>query len=80
MHKKLTRSTEHRVIAGVMGGIAEFVDTDPNAIRLIYALLTIFSGFIPGIIGYIVAMLILPVKVTITPSEPVRGEDDSAAV
>lgn len=80
MHKKLTRSSEHRVIAGVMGGIAEYLDTDPNAIRLIYALLTIFSGFIPGIIGYVVAMLILPVKVTITPSQPVAGEDDPAAV
>lgn len=75
--KKLTRSTENKVVAGVMGGIGEYLEIDPNAIRLIYALVTVFTGFFPGIIAYVFAVLILPTKVVITPSTPA---DDATQV
>ncbi len=58
--KKLKRSYTDKMIAGVMGGIAEYFEIDVTIVRLIYVLVSIFSGFILGIIAYIVAMIIIP--------------------
>ena len=62
VEKKLYRSKKNRVIAGVCGGIAEYLDTDPIAIRLLWILLTLFTGFFPGVLGYIIAWIIVPEK------------------
>ncbi len=44
------------MIAGVCGGLAEYFDNaDPTIVRLIWALLTIFTAFFPGIIAYLIA-------------------------
>jgi phage shock protein PspC (stress-responsive transcriptional regulator) len=60
-NKKLTRST-NKMLAGVCGGIAEFFDIDPTLIRVCYAALSVFSAAFPGLILYIILMLIMPVK------------------
>ena len=60
--KKLYRSKKERVIAGVCGGIAEYTETDPTLWRLGWALLTIFTGFFAGIIGYLIFWLVVPEK------------------
>lgn len=57
--KKLTKSYNKR-LSGVCGGIAEYFDIDPTAVRLGYICLELFSGAFPGIILYIVMALILP--------------------
>ena len=57
-YKKLTLSNDKK-IAGVRGGIAEYIEIDPTVVRLIYALLTIFTAF-SGIIIYLILMLVLP--------------------
>lgn len=57
-YKKLTLSNDKK-IAGVCGGIAEYIEIDPTVVRLIYALLTIFTAF-SGIIIYLILMLVLP--------------------
>jgi phage shock protein C len=75
MEKKLTRSRKSRVIAGVMGGLGEFFGIDPTLLRLGYAIITVFSGFVPGIIGYLLAILIVPEEPHITPSEPEKKDD-----
>ena len=82
MEKKLTRSRKSRVFAGVMGGLGEFFGVDPTLLRLGYLILTVFTGFVPGIIGYLLAILIVPEASIMTPSEPVPAEkqDDAAAV
>lgn len=61
MNKKLTRSN-NKSLAGVCAGIAEYFDVDPTLIRVIYASLTIFSAGFPGVLLYIVLMLIMPEK------------------
>ena len=48
------------MIAGVCGGLGEYFNIDPNVIRVIWAILSCFAG--AGIVAYIVAALILPVK------------------
>ena len=59
--KKLYRSTKNRMIAGVCGGIAEYLDADPTIVRLVWAVVTVF--IIPiGILAYIIAWIIIPEK------------------
>jgi phage shock protein C len=58
--KKLYRSRSDCRLTGVLGGLGEYFDLDPTLIRLAYVIFTLTTGFIPGIIGYLLAMLIIP--------------------
>ncbi|MGP8319644.1 MAG: PspC domain-containing protein [Methanosarcinaceae archaeon] len=58
MNKRLYRSRDNCMIAGVCGGLAEYFDTDPTLIRLLWILFTLAGG--SGIIGYIIAWVIIP--------------------
>ncbi len=58
MNKRLMRSND-RVIAGVCGGIAEYLDFDPVMVRVAYAFLTFFTAFC-GVIFYIVLWIVMP--------------------
>lgn len=58
MGKKLYRSTKDKKIAGVCGGLAEFLNTDPTVVRLIWALLVLCAG--TGALAYIVCALVIP--------------------
>ena len=60
MNKKLRRSSKDCKIAGVCGGLAEYFDVDPTIVRIIYALATLFSAAFPGIIIYLILMLLMP--------------------
>lgn len=60
MAKRIYRSKEEKMIAGVCGGIAEYCDVDPTLIRLIWVALSFFGG--GGIIAYLIAMFIIPYK------------------
>ena len=60
MDKKLYRSEEHRVIAGVCGGIAEYFETDPLIVRLLF-LFTILFGAI-SIFIYLFLWIVIPEK------------------
>jgi len=46
------------MVAGVCGGIAEYVNLDPSIVRLIWVLLTLLGG--SGIILYLIAWFIVP--------------------
>ena len=59
MNKKLYRSVSDKKIAGVCGGLAEYLNMDPTVIRVLWALLS-FSG--AGLLAYIVCALIIPEK------------------
>ena len=61
-HKKLYRSNSNRVLAGVCGGIAEYLDVDPTLIRVFYMALSIFSAAFPGLLLYILLVLIIPLR------------------
>lgn len=59
IEKKLTRST-NKILGGVCGGIAEYFEVDPTVIRICYAAMTIFSAAFPGILLYIIMLLLMP--------------------
>ena len=56
--RQLYRSTHNRVIAGVAGGLGEFLNLDPTLIRLGFILLTVFGG--SGFLIYILMWLLIP--------------------
>lgn len=57
--KKLYRSS-NRILAGVCGGIAEYFDLDPTLIRVVFAVLSLFSAAFPGLLLYIILMILIP--------------------
>lgn len=58
--KKLVRSMSDRWIAGICGGIGEYFEIDPNVIRVVWVIVTVLTGFVAGIIIYILLWIILP--------------------
>lgn len=66
--KNLYRSDTNKVFAGICGGLGEYWKIDPTVLRLLWILLTVFTGFVPGVIAYILAIFIVPVKPTATTS------------
>ena len=58
--RRLMRSSTDNKLAGVCGGLGVYLDADPTIIRLVVILLVIFTGFFPGIVGYVLAWLIVP--------------------
>lgn len=58
--KPLRRSRSDRVIAGVVGGLADHFGLDPTLARVIYVLVSIFSAAFPGILVYILLWILIP--------------------
>ena len=57
---RLYRNTANKVIAGVCSGLGEYFNVDTTVVRLVWILLTFLGG--AGVIGYILAYFIIPVK------------------
>ena len=60
--KKLFRSDKNKIMSGIFGGIGEYFDIDPSLLRLFWVLIVVFTGFLPGIIAYFTAVLVVPKK------------------
>jgi phage shock protein C len=58
--KKLYRSRNQRMIGGVLGGFAEYLNVDVTIVRIVYALLTLVTAVWLGVLLYIAAMIIVP--------------------
>jgi phage shock protein C len=56
----LYRSRRHKVLAGVCGGIAEWLGWDPTMVRIAYVILSIISVGFPGTIAYIILWIVMP--------------------
>jgi len=57
--KKLLKSKNNKVIAGVCGGIGEYLGIDPTIIRLLWVVM-IFLSFGAAILAYVIAWIIIP--------------------
>jgi len=56
--RQLRRSADDRMLAGVAGGIARYLDADVTLVRVIIAALALFTG--AGVALYIAAWLLIP--------------------
>lgn len=59
--KRLTRGVDKKLV-GVCSGLGEYIGIDPVLVRLVWVLVTVFSGFVPGIVAYVLAAWIMPEK------------------
>ncbi|MDO5036747.1 MAG: PspC domain-containing protein [Tissierellia bacterium] len=60
MKKRLTRSSSDRYIAGVCGGVAEYLGIDSTIVRLIWIIFGPAGGL--GVALYILAALVIPAE------------------
>jgi phage shock protein C len=60
IRKVLRRSRTNRMIAGVVGGLAEYWSIDPTLARVIFVVVSIVSAAFPGILVYALLWLIIP--------------------
>ncbi|WP_226036030.1 PspC domain-containing protein [Aquibacillus saliphilus] len=60
MSKKLVRSNEQRMVAGILGGIAEYFNIDVTILRLALVIFLVLSGFFPVALIYFIAIFIIP--------------------
>ena len=58
--KPLRRSVYQRQVAGVCGGIAEYLELDSTMVRVCYVLLSIFSAGFPGVLVYLILWILIP--------------------
>jgi phage shock protein PspC (stress-responsive transcriptional regulator) len=59
MQTRLERSITNKVIAGVCGGIAEYLQIDATLVRVFFVIATFMTAGL-GVLGYIVLMLMMP--------------------
>lgn len=58
MAKRLYKSRNDRMIAGVCGGIGEYFDIDPTLIRILWVTLLFMAG--GGLVAYLIAWIVIP--------------------
>ena len=81
MPTRLERSTANKVIAGVCGGIAEYLQVDATLVRVFFVIAAFLTAGL-GILGYIVLLVLMPlpghaqpfVKPTASESDPASAE------
>jgi phage shock protein PspC (stress-responsive transcriptional regulator) len=60
--KRLHRSRSDRKLAGVLGGVADYLGLDPSLVRLVYLIVTILTGIVPGAFLYLAMSFIVPLQ------------------
>ena len=60
LSRPLRRNRSDRIVAGVCGGIAKWLDWDPTVVRVIYVVGSLVSAAFPGILAYIILWLVIP--------------------
>jgi phage shock protein PspC (stress-responsive transcriptional regulator) len=58
--RRLMRSGNDRMLTGVCGGIARYLGMDPTVVRILYVAGTIFTGFVFGLLAYIIMSFVAP--------------------
>lgn len=73
--KRLTRSKSNKVLGGVCGGVAAYLNMDATLVRVLTVVLSLFTG-VP-IVAYIVMLLVVPEEDSQTPNQPVTPNQGS---
>lgn len=57
--KRLYRSENEKMVAGVLGGLAEYFNIDPTLVRLLF-IVSLFISIGTSFFAYIIAIFIVP--------------------
>ena len=90
MQTRLERSVTNKVIAGVCGGIAEYLQVDPTLVRVFFVIATLMTAGL-GFLGYLVLLVMMPLPGKAAPfvssgassassAEPAPGAADTSMV
>jgi phage shock protein C len=60
VNDRLYRSRDDRIVGGVCAGLAERFDLDPSLVRILWAVLSLLSGLLPGAVLYVVMLIVVP--------------------
>jgi len=60
MAKKLYRSVNQKMLAGVCGGLAEYFDIDVSIVRLMLVGAALLTAFFPLFFFYLIAWIVIP--------------------
>ncbi len=71
MAKKLIRLEDKKMIGGVCAGLADYMDMDISLVRLLFVAVCIISAFIPMILFYIIAWIVILAGVMVTVKEEI---------
>lgn len=58
--RPVRRSRDDRMIAGVVGGLAEYFGMDSTLARVLFVVLSLISAAFPGAIVYLILWLVIP--------------------
>lgn len=58
----LRRSSDDRMVAGVLGGLAKHFALSATLLRIVYVLVSIISAAFPGIIVYVILWIVIPAE------------------
>lgn len=62
MSKKLTRSSNQKMLGGVCGGLAAYFDIDISIVRLIFVGVAMVTAIFPMVLFYMIAWIVIPVN------------------
>jgi phage shock protein C len=68
MQKRLHRSRTEKMIAGVCGGIAEYLNVDPTLVRVLWVFIALLAG--SGVLLYLILWIVMPLDVPEPPGPP----------
>ena len=54
------KRSRNKVIAGVCGGLAEWLGWDPTLVRILFVLVSVLSAAFPGLLVYVVLWIVMP--------------------
>lgn len=58
----LARSEGNKLIAGVCGGIADWLGWNPTGVRALFVLVSLISAAFPGILVYLILWMVMPLS------------------
>lgn len=61
--KKLYRSDKNKIVAGVFGGLGEYIGVDPVLLRVAGIFIFVFTGFVPFVVAYLLLVIVMPKRV-----------------
>jgi phage shock protein PspC (stress-responsive transcriptional regulator) len=71
MAKRIYRSRKIKILGGVCGGIANYLDIDPVVVRLLWAFFCLAWGF--GVVAYVICWIVIPLEPEVQEA-PTEGE------
>jgi phage shock protein C len=75
MRDRLYRSRDERVLFGVAGGVAEWLDVDPAVVRIVFALLVLTAGF--GLLLYLIMAIVIPEEPELLTAPPAPADPNA---